>query len=63
MAQFVDVDHAHGPAMNAVSGWTIIVEVPKHAAEVFDRALALPAAPHRLNRQIRSLARRICHQP
>ncbi|MEC7575232.1 MAG: 50S ribosomal protein L11 methyltransferase [Pseudomonadota bacterium] len=26
--------------MNAVSGWTIIVEVPKHAAEVFDRALA-----------------------
>ena len=26
--------------MNAVSGWTIIVEVPKHAAEIFDRALA-----------------------
>ena len=55
MAQFVaKPDHAHGPAMNAVSGWTIIVEVPKHAAEIFDRALArFRPRPHRLNRQIR----------
>ena len=26
--------------MNAVAGWTIAVEVPKQAAEIFDRALA-----------------------
>ena len=40
--------------MNAVSGWTIIVEVPKHAAEVFDRALApLSAATSSFRCQIR----------